>query len=266
MLTAKDIREVGFTKAIGGYKQDEVDDLLDSVEEDYTKFEETVAALNAKIEQLSAEVDSYKNSQSSLQNILIEAQKLADKTIDEAKEKAALILSEAKAKADNAAVEAKALIESFDVKFSERKAAAERELEIKLASSKAKLEAVEKAAADAVKREQALYDKTRIEIAGFKNEILELYKKQIEIINKMPDCVAMDAARAAEAVSLIANEQPDFSAFLAPAAPVAVAAEEETVAEELAEPGFKFNDDFIDVDAKKDDDASPFEGGFFDKI
>ncbi len=266
MLTAKDIREVGFTKAIGGYKQDEVDDLLDCVEEDYTKFEETVAALNAKIEQLNTEIDSYKNSQSSLQNILIEAQKLADKTIDEAKEKAALIISEAKSKADNAAVEAKALIENFDVKFNERKAAAERELETKLAASKAKLEAVEKAAADAVRREQSLFDKTRIEIAGFKNEILELYKKQLEIINKMPDCIAMDAARAAEAVTLIANEQPDFQAFLTPES--SVSAEPETVAEEetASDTGFKFNDEFIDINTKDDDDAAPFKGGFFDNI
>ena len=269
MLTAKDIREVGFTKAIGGYKQDEVDDLLDTVEADYSAFEETIASLNAKIEQLNNEIDTYKNSQSSLQNILIEAQKLADKTVNDAKEKAALIINDAKSAAENAAGEAKVLLETFDVRFNEKKANAEKELEEKLASAKAKLQAVEAATNDSVKRQQALFDKTRIDIAGFKAEILEMYKKQIEFINKMPDCVAMDATRAAEAVSLVVDAAPQAESFVAP-----LVNEVEEPNEEIppvSNKGFVFNDDLLtDTDIKAstnndedDGDDTPFSNGFF---
>ena len=167
MLTANDIRDVRFSKAVGGYKQDEVDNLLDTVEADYTAYEARIAEFANRIKELEGEIESYKNSQSSLQSILLEAQKLADKTVNEAKEKAEMIINEAKAAADNAAGEAKLLLDTFDVKFNERKVAAESELDASLSLARKKQEAVEAATAEAVKRQQSLFDKTRIEIASF---------------------------------------------------------------------------------------------------
>ncbi len=264
MLTANDIREVRFSKAVGGYKQDEVDNLLDVIEEDYSFYEARITELTNKINSLEDEIDSYKNSQSSLQSILIEAQKLADKTVSDAKEKAAMIINEAKAAADNAAGEAKLLLDTFDVKFSEKKASAENELKASLALAHKKQEAVEAATADAVKRQQALFDKTRIEIATFKSELLALYKKQLEIINEMPDCVAMDAARAAEAVALKVDEEPDVSAFIAPSE-----AENEDVkvneTESLEPKGFVFNDDTLPPEEENDEGEEVFKNGFFRK-
>ena len=42
MLSAAEIRNVKFTKAMGGYKQEEVDVLLDRVEADYAQFDRSV--------------------------------------------------------------------------------------------------------------------------------------------------------------------------------------------------------------------------------
>lgn len=265
MLTANDIREVRFSKAVGGYKQDEVDTLLDAIEEDYTLYEEHISKLKGEIDSLHNEIESYKNSQSSLQSILLEAQKLADKTVSDAKEKAAMIINEAKAAADNAASEAKLLLDTFDVKFSEKKASAENELDAALQVAKKKQEAVELATADAVKRQQALFDKTRIEIASFKSEIIALYKKQLEIINEMPDCVAMDATRAAEAVTLKADEEPDVSQFVEP---VATEDEDIKIAEidNNATQGFVFNDDVLPPEEENDDEGEEFfKNSFFRK-
>ncbi len=39
MLSVAEIRNVKFTKAMGGYKQEEVDVLLDRIEADYIQFE-----------------------------------------------------------------------------------------------------------------------------------------------------------------------------------------------------------------------------------
>ncbi len=270
MLTARDIREVRFSKSVGGYKQDEVDALLDTVEEDYESYEVKLAELNSQVVNLQNEIESYKNSQSSLQSILIEAQKLADKTVNDAKEKAALIIGEAKAAADNAAGEAKILLDTFDAKFSEKKAAAQKEYDKDLEEANRKKEAVEKATADAVKREQALFDKTRIEIASFKSEILALYKKQLEIINEMPDCVAMDAIRAAEAVSLKVDEIPNMAQFIEE--PVITFEEpEEEIVEESKENGFVFNENALpfeepqENEVEEDEDNGFFKNGFFRK-
>ena len=270
MLTARDIREVRFSKSVGGYKQDEVDALLDTVEEDYEAYEVKLAELNNNLVNLQNEIESYKNSQSSLQSILIEAQKLADKTVNDAKEKAALIIGEAKAAADNAAGEAKILLDTFDAKFSEKKAAAQKEYDKDLEQASKKKEAVEKATADAVKREQALFDKTRIEIASFKSEILALYKKQLEIINEMPDCVAMDAIRAAEAVSLKVDEIPDMAQFIEEPV-IAFEEPEEEPKEEIKENGFVFNENALpfeeteEKDSEDDENNAFFRNGFFRK-
>ncbi|MBQ6815616.1 MAG: DivIVA domain-containing protein [Clostridia bacterium] len=214
MLSAKDIREVRFAKSVGGYKQDEVDNLLDTIEEDYLQFDDIIKSLNEKISSLNEEIDVYKNSQSSLQNILIEAQKLADKTVADAKEKAALIINEAKLAADAAAGEAKNMLDTFDAKFSQKKQEAENDYAQQIEKAERRKAAVEAATADAVKRQQDLFNKTKIEISSFKTEITELYKKHLELIAKMPDCVVMDAAEAADAITLMADKSPDLTQFL----------------------------------------------------
>ena len=52
MLSSKEIREIKFSKAVGGYKQDEVDVLLDKVEADYETYERNIRELNAAVEAL----------------------------------------------------------------------------------------------------------------------------------------------------------------------------------------------------------------------
>ena len=95
MLSANEIRNVRFSKSMSGYKQEEVDILLDKIEADYEQFERTLREMNAKITQLKEEVEDYKSSQGNIQNILISAQKFADQIVEEAKSKSAEIISSA---------------------------------------------------------------------------------------------------------------------------------------------------------------------------
>jgi len=50
MLSSNDIRDIKFSKSVGGYKQDEVDVLLDKVEADYEQYERTVSDLQGVVE------------------------------------------------------------------------------------------------------------------------------------------------------------------------------------------------------------------------
>ena len=86
MLNSKEIRNVKFSKSMGGYKQEEVDIFLDKIEADYISYEKITTEFQQKIDTLNKEIDDYKNSQSSIQNVLLSAQKLADQIIEEAKE------------------------------------------------------------------------------------------------------------------------------------------------------------------------------------
>lgn len=214
MLSSNDVRDVRFSKAMGGYKQEEVDTFLDSVEEDYRQYEAYVKSLQEKLSAVTAEAQEYKNSQSSLQSVLISAQQLADSIVSEAKNKAQKILDDAKAAAEVATSEAKNMLVNFDEKLGEKRDAAQKELDEILKKGEAKRTAIEAATADSVKREQALFDKIRLEIAAFKNELMEAYKKHIEIISKLPDCVAMDAESAAAAVALEFDKIPDVETFI----------------------------------------------------
>ena len=87
MLSAAEIRNVKFTKAMGGYKQEEVDVLLDRIEADYNQFDRTLKECRLKIDTMNKEMENLKNSQNSIQNVLISAQKLADQIVEEAKQK-----------------------------------------------------------------------------------------------------------------------------------------------------------------------------------
>ena len=85
MLSSSDIRGISFSKSMHGYKQDEVDVLLDKVEADYEQNERTIRALQDEIERLKNEIEGYKSSQNSIQNVLLNAQRLAAQIVAEAK-------------------------------------------------------------------------------------------------------------------------------------------------------------------------------------
>lgn len=289
MLSSNDVRDVRFSKAMGGYKQEEVDAFLDTVEEDFRQYETYVKSLQEKLSAITAEVEEYKTSQASLQSVLISAQQLADNIVAEAKGKAQKIIDDAKAAAELATSEAKNMLVNFDEKLGAKKEAAEKDLEEALKKGEAKRVAIETATADSVKREQALFDKIRLEIAAFKSELMEAYKKHIEIISKLPDCVAMDAESAAAAVALEFDKIPDVSDFIKveedEVASVIVELDDATekkvevvddddddAADDIVSKsgGFvvSFNDDDDDIDTKKvedDDDDVGFSNSFFSK-
>ena len=198
MLSSNDIRNIKFSKSVGGYNQEEVDILLDKVESDYEQYERTVREFSDKVDALNAEIAEYKNSQNSIQNVLLSAQKLADQIIDEAKAKSEEILNGAEANISIITAREKELSNAFELKANERKAAIEAEINKMLADAKSKAEATEKAAAEAVAHQQLLFDKLKLEIAGFKSDITKKYKEHLEILQKLPDTVDVDPSKMAE--------------------------------------------------------------------
>ena len=127
MYNANDIRNVRFSKQMNGYKQEEVDIFLDSIEQDYQQFDSKFAELNAQILTLKKENDDLKISQSGLQNVLVSAQKLADQIVEEAKKSAEEIIVEAKVRAGEITktVEEQAAADKLVAEQNKQRAAAE---------------------------------------------------------------------------------------------------------------------------------------------
>ena len=192
MLTVAEIKDVKFGRAMGGYKTEDVDVLLDKIEADYAAFERMIKEYELKIETLNSEIEGFKNSQSSIQNVLVSAQGLADKIVKEAKEKSEQIITQAQSSIENITVREKELSAAFELKAQEQKSALEKELKAMIEDAQKKAQIITAGAEEQVKKQQMLFDKLRLEVASFKSDITSKYKEHIEVIAKIPDTVPED--------------------------------------------------------------------------
>ena len=216
MLSSKELRNVKFSNAMGGYKKEEVDILLDKLEVDLDKYERVFAEQNAKIEELKAEIENYKVSQNSIQNVLLSAQKLADQIVDEAKQKSEQIVKEAEASIELITAKEKELSFAFDRKAGERKAKLEEDVEKYLAAAQEKANKIQKATDDCVEKQQIVFERLKLEVANFKSDITKRYKEHLEILSKLPDTADIDPKLAAKAIAQNYADNFDMSSFTAP--------------------------------------------------
>ena len=215
MLSALEIREVKFGKSVGGYKQDEVDILLDKIEADYAQFERTIKEFQAKVETLTKENEELKASQNSIQNVLLSAQSLADRIVNEAKEKSEEIIKSAESNIAIITAQEKELATTFELKAQERKSSLEKELSDMINKAQLKADSITVAANDSVARQQVLFDKIKMEIAAFKSGITSKYKEHLEILSKIPDSVPADPNYVAEVVTANIEKTPNLDSFIA---------------------------------------------------
>ena len=257
MLSANEIRNVRFSKAMGGYKQEEVDVLLDKVEADYEQFERTLREMNNRINELKRELEESQTSNGNIQNILVSAQKFADQIVEEAKTKSAEIIASAQESIEKITAQEKELTSAFDKKAGERKSALESDIEKIIANAEKKQAAVETATQNCVDRQQLLFNRMKSEVAAFKAEITAKYKEHLELLAGLPDTVPVDPENTAAAVAASFDKVPTVEEYVKnPESLEIEEPEEEEPAEKLVEAavgtGFVINADGFDID---DDEA-----------
>lgn len=214
MLSASEIKNVKFAKSMSGYKQEEVDILLDKIEADYAQFERIINEFQEKNDALVKEIESLKASQNSIQSVLLSAQQLADRIVSEAKEKSEEIIKNAETNISVITTREKELSATFELKAQERKSELEKELGDMVSKAKLKAESITAAAEDSVARQQILFDKLKIEIAAFKSNITAKYKEHLEILSSIPDSVPSDPKQIAEIVSAAVDKPPVPTDFI----------------------------------------------------
>ena len=147
MISSEDVRRVTFDKAMRGYRCDDVDDYLKQVAESM----DALAAKNDEMQKnlvvLAQRIDQYRAEEDTLRTTMINAQRLGENVIREAKQKAAEIIRSANMKADD------------------REQRARDDVEL------AKQEIVT----------------LKSEADSFKRSLMEMYRKHINLINKLPD-------------------------------------------------------------------------------
>ncbi|MBR4973253.1 MAG: DivIVA domain-containing protein [Clostridia bacterium] len=248
MLSAADIRNVKFGKSMNGYKQDEVEILLDKVEADYVEFEKIIRDFQAKIETLNKEISEFKTAQDSIQNVLLSAQRLADRIVGEAKEKSDEIIKNAESNIAVITAREKELSSTFELKAQERKSMLEKELAQMVENAEAKAKAITAVAEETVNNQQILFDKLKIEIAGFKSTVTAKYKEHLEILSTIPDTVPSDPIRLAEVLSASIDKDPEILNMFKKVDISSTADTSEVLEEQGISTGFKVEDAISDLD------------------
>jgi len=122
MITAQDIREKTFEKAVfGGYDMGTIDAFLEEVANDYALLQKENAVLKGKMKVLVGKVEEYRSNEDALRLAVLSAQRLANMIETEAKEKAEKIVSDANAEAARVTQEAALQVEMEKGRLQEAK-------------------------------------------------------------------------------------------------------------------------------------------------
>ena len=99
MIAPIEIENKEFKKVLRGYKEEEVDEFLDLVKEDYEQLYRENAELKEKVRLYQDQINKYENIEETLNATLITAQRAAEDTCNAANKKARIIVEEADLKA-----------------------------------------------------------------------------------------------------------------------------------------------------------------------
>ncbi len=214
MFSSSDIKNVVFSTGFKGYKQDEIDDFLDKIFNDYIEFERIINNYTEQIDELKAKNESLESAQAGIQTVLLNAQKLADQIVNEAKEKSEEIILRAEANINVITNKEKELADAFEEKASERKLNLQTELNEMIQKAELKAKSINQACEDSVRRQQVLFDKLKLEIGNFKTNITSKYKEHLSILQDIPDSVDIDPLKASELISAKIEMEPNIDNFI----------------------------------------------------
>ena len=122
MFTPQQIEEVFFRDAsFNGYNKRDVDQFLEPLTEDYITLYKENALLKSKMRILVSKLEEYRNTEASMKDAIVNAQKTCDLMVKEAESKCAAMLGEASEAATRNALNAKVQIHAEEAKVEEAK-------------------------------------------------------------------------------------------------------------------------------------------------
>ena len=169
MISSEDVRRVTFDRTMRGYRCEDVDDYLHQVAASLDELTAANEDMQKKLVVLAQRIAQYRAEEDTLSTTMINAQRLGENIIREAKQKAAEI------------------IRSANIKAEDREQRARDEVEL-------------------AKQEVTTL---KSEADSFKRSLLDLYRKHISVISKIPEYKKPEETA----------EEPQVKQELQPAAP-----------------------------------------------
>lgn len=119
--TPNDLQNLSFKKSIMGYNEDEVNETLDRVIEDYNAYVKENIELKDKLAIMNEGIQHYKNIEETLQNTLLVAQQTSEEIKKSAYAKAEVIAKEAEFKAQKIIADANQEVMKVKYEYEEMK-------------------------------------------------------------------------------------------------------------------------------------------------
>lgn len=94
-ITSMEITNKEFKKSMRGYSQDEVDEFLDKIAEDYETLYKENSTLKEKVAAIDERLEHYSKMESTIQNTLLLAQNAAEHARENSKKESDLIIKNA---------------------------------------------------------------------------------------------------------------------------------------------------------------------------
>lgn len=122
MFTPQQIEQITFrTETFGGYKKEDVDELLEQLLADYVTLYKENALLKSKMRVLVTKLEEYRQNEANMKDAIVNAQKTCDMMVKEAEAKCTQMLNEAGAAAAENSKNADALIAEENARVEEAK-------------------------------------------------------------------------------------------------------------------------------------------------
>ena len=214
MLSIDDVKQVSFSRAnFGGYKPEDVDAFVDDVQDSYEKMLEENKNLRNEIENLRDKIDRIYAEEGAIRKVLLNAQNIAESSLNQAKEKTEEIVEKAVKKSNDLIDKAK----------------------------------------EEVKIQNQISERLKAEAVSLKNKLKDIYKEHMEIIGKIPGDVRAENDDSKKEKSECEKEKTDFVDISSEDISGGLGAIEANIASEKREniPDLKFGKDYNIEDESK---------------
>lgn len=214
MLSIDDVKQVSFRRAnFGGYKPEDVDAFVDDVQDSYEKMLEENKNLRNEIENLRDKIDRIYAEEGAIRKVLLNAQNIAESSLNQAKEKTEEIVEKAVKKSNDLIYKAK----------------------------------------EEVKIQNQISERLKAEAVSLKNKLKDIYKEHMEIIGKIPGDVRAENDNSKEEKLECEKEKTDFVDISSEDISGGLGAVEANIASEKREniPDLKFGKDYNIEDESK---------------
>ena len=147
MITIEELKNVSFRRAnFGGYKPEDVDAFIDDMIISYEKIALENKSLNEKVQELQSRIEKFHEEDNSIRNVILNAQKVAENSLNEAKTKTTEMINKAVEKSSEIIQKAK---DEASVQFE-------------------------------------ISERLKSECDKLKKHVKEIYKKHMDLINSIP--------------------------------------------------------------------------------